>query len=176
MCAIYKILLKIYSALLVLSLSGCAGSVKLPLNEQSHIQVAANPMGQNLQLTYNLYEKSHDEFYQFDPRLAHSIELKGLGALYVSNQKGSPAGERIEKTLAKLWEEGRPNGARIYDLVLEEVFYVEQPASKKLTNTSQHQEPAVKASVKKSFAKRARATLPPIAELPMFLFSSRPAW
>lgn len=147
-----------------LTLLGCAGSLQIPINERSHLQFDANPLGQNLEFSYRRYEKPQAPSKTWDRNWKHSIEIEGLGALYVSNQPGSPAGDKVERAIEKLWQEGRPTGSSVYNLVMEEVLYVDQPASA-----------AHARKTRQRAATPARSQLP-LAELPLFLFSSRPSW
>ena len=168
MFRVYEIALKFCAACSALTLIGCAGSLKVPLNERSHVQFEANQVGKYLELSYKLYEKSHDPDYKFDPRVQHTVQIKGLGALYESHRAGSPAGDRIEKSVNKLWDDSHPTPTSVYNLVMEDVLYVEKPTDERKSKK--------KAQLKESAASRARTTLLPLAELPVFLFSSRPGW
>ena len=147
-----------------LALLGCAGSLQIPINERSHLQFEANPLGQNFEVSYRRYEKSQDPAELWDRDWKHSIEIEGLGALYVSNRSGSPAGDKVERAIEKLWQEGRPTGSSVYNLVMEDVLYVDQPA-----DAARARKP------RQRTATPARSQLP-LAELPLFLFSSRPSW
>ena len=53
------------SCLVVLSV-GCVGTVQVPLSERSHIELHANPLKEKFELSYKLYERSHDTTYTFD--------------------------------------------------------------------------------------------------------------
>lgn len=146
---------------LVMLLVGCVGTVQVPLSERSHIELQANPLKEKFELTYNLYERSHDTTYTFDSKPKHWIDIRGLGRLYSEDASYSPAAKRIEKNLAKITENGNISSDRVFAVLAEEVFYA-NPDTKRTP-------PQRVATDKDSFIKRVRQTLLPLAQLPQLL-------
>jgi hypothetical protein len=142
---------------LVMLLVGCVGTVQVPLNERSHIELQANPLKEKFELSYNLYERSHKTTYTFDAKPKHWIDIRGLGRLYSEDRSYSPAAKRIEKNLAKITENGNISSDRALSVLAEEVFYT-TPSSKRTP------QPRVETG-KESFIKRVRQTLLPLAQL-----------
>ena len=140
---------------------GCVGTVQVPLNERSHLELQANPLKEKIELSYNFYERSHSTNYSFDSKPRHWIDIRGLGRLYSEDGSYSPAAKKIEDNLAKITENGHLSSDRILNVLAEEVFYA-NPDSKH----SPRQQ--VKAT-NESFMKRIRQTLLPLAQLPQLL-------
>lgn len=153
------------AAALALILSGCTGTLKMPINEYSHISVEATPFSSKFEVSYHLYDALPA------PAQARNwtskIKVDGLGTVYDSQHSGSPAAIRIEQGWERLWEDGSLGWGTIERMLTDTEPYAgttPQPTSSK---------PQPKTKTK---AAPRRSHLLPLAELPLFLFSRSPQW
>jgi hypothetical protein len=154
-----------FTTALALILSGCTGTLKMPINEYSHISVEASPFSSEFEVSYQLYDALPA------PAQARNwtskIKVEGLGTVYTSEHSGSPAATRIEQGWERLWENGFPNWGTIEHMLTDSDPYAgtaPQPTSSK---------PQPKTKTK--LAPR-RSHVLTLAELPPFLFSRSPQW
>jgi hypothetical protein len=103
-------------AALLITLSGCTGTLKMPINEYSHVSVEATPFKSKFAIAYHLYEAL--PYHTQDPWQA-KMQLDGLGTIYDSNQAISPAAKRLEDAWERLWVDGRPDWSAIVRMMRE---------------------------------------------------------
>ena len=155
---------ELLGAALLLTLSGCTGSLKMPINEYSHVSVETTPFGgSEFLVSYHLYDEL--PYLAYDDSWKGKIKLDGLGTFYDTTAIGSPAAKRIESGWESLWEDGRPGWATIGRMITDEDAY----------GGAERKPKAPKLKPEAIEAQR-RTDLLPLAELPIFLFSRQPKW
>jgi hypothetical protein len=151
-------------AALLLTLAGCTGSLKVPVNEYSHVSVEATPFGgSEFMVSYHLYDEL--PYLAYNNSWKGKIKIDGLGTFYDTESIGSPAAKRLERGWESLWEDGRPGWATIERMITDTDFYggtERKPKAPKLKS--------------EALEAQQRTDLLPLAELPLFPFSTPPKW
>ena len=147
----------------LLFLSGCTGTLKMPINEYSHVRFEATPLSNEFNVSYHLYDALPARTEA--PDWTGKIKVDGLGTVYATEETGSPAAKRIEHGWESLWADGSPTWATIERMVMDN----------ENGETAQHQSSTTKRKSKASRAPR-RTHIMQLAELPLFLFSRAPQW
>jgi hypothetical protein len=157
-------LYKLLSVALTLTLSGCMGTLKMPINEYSHFNIEASPFGGELQISYHLYDELPQHAYTED--WTGDIQIDSLGTVYDSEKEISPLVTRIDRAWEKVKKAGPINWATVERLIVESNAEAEAEAEK-----------ASKPSkIKPKAIEPWQRTGLPVAEIPLFLFSSPPGW
>ena len=157
-----KALDALLGAALILALSGCTGTLKMPINEYSHFNVEASPLGNEFIISYHLYDELPQHAYTED--WTGNIKIDTLGTVYDSEKEFSPVVTRIDS----VWQKVRRVGPISWDTI--ERLLVESNAD---SGDEMRSKPS---KIKpKSLEPWPRTDLP-IAEMPLFLFSSPPRW
>ena len=145
----------------LLFLSGCTGTLKMPINEYSHVRVEATPLSNEFNVSYHLYDALPTRTEA--PDWNGKIKVDGLGTVYASEETGSPAAKRIEHGWESLWADGSPTWATIERLALD-------------TDEVAQNEPTTSTRKPKAIQVPRRTHIMQLAELPLFLFSRAPKW
>ena len=156
--ALYTLL----GAALILTLSGCMGTLKMPINEYSHFNIEASPFGNEFLISYHLYDELPQHEYTED--WTGKIKVDILGTVYDSEEETSPAVARIDRAWQKISNVGPINWATVERLIAE---------SNADTVDEQNSKPS---KIKPKAIEPWQRTDLPIAEIPLFLFSSPPRW
>jgi hypothetical protein len=155
---------ELLGAVLLLTLSGCTGTLKMPINAYSHIRLEATPLSNEFEVSYHLYDAL--------PALADGgnwitkLKVDGLGTVYDSKETGSPAAKRLEDSWERLWVDGRPTWTTVERMVLDSED----------GGVAQIQSSTTKRTSKTRHAPRRTTHIMQLAELPLFLFSRSPQW
>jgi hypothetical protein len=145
----------------LLFLSGCTGTLKMPINEYSHVRVEATPLSNEFKVSYHLYDALPARTEA--PDWTGKIKVDGLGTVYATEESGSPAAKRIEHGWESLWADGSPTWATIERLALD-------------TDEVAQNKPTTSTRKPKAIQVPRRTHIMQLAELPFFLFSRAPQW
>lgn len=147
--------------IILLVLGGCTGSLKMPINEYSHVQAEATPLKSQFEVSYHLYE-ALPHLPQADWQA--KIKFDVIGTVYDSDEIGSPAARRLEAGWERLWEDGRPDWATIERMITDETALLDTKREPKA------------AEMKSKAYTPYLGTEAPMAGLHLFIFSSKPGW
>ena len=150
-------------AALMLSLAGCTGTLKLPINAYSHVRLEASPLSNEFQVSYHLYDALPASAKA--PHWSGKIKIDGLGTVYDSKETGSPAAKRLEDGWERLWVDGNPNWGTIERMVLDS--QADQAPAQRTTSARRRSQPSHAPP---------RSHVMQLDELPPLLFSSAPQW
>jgi hypothetical protein len=156
--ALYTLL----GAALILTLSGCQGTLKMPINEYSHFNIEA-AFSSEIYVSYHLYDELPQHEYTED--WTGKVNIDKLGTVYDSEKEISPMVTRVDRAWQKVREIGPINWATVERVIAEsnEDWYQEEKSK------------PIKIKRKKALEPWQRSDLP-VAEMPLFLFSSTPRW
>lgn len=90
-----------------ITLVGCAGTLKVPLSQASHIRLEAVPFEEHIGISYHRYEVLKNDVH--DGKWSAEVEVEWVGVIYESDSDYSPAAQKLELGWEKLWEDGTPN-------------------------------------------------------------------
>jgi len=141
--------------------SGCTDSLKVPLNEYSHLNMEATPFDQEFRISYHLYEATPRN--QYSDVWESKLKFKLIGTVYDSQKDYSPAARRIEQHWNYVWDDGFQEWSTLKELLMEGTQNGEGPEAR-----SQHKE-------LEAHHERRTPRLP-IAELSTFMFATQPKW
>jgi hypothetical protein len=157
-----KALLTLLVTVFILLLTGCMGTLKMPINEYSHFNIEAEPFGGEIMLSYHRYDKLPRK--DFTKNWTSKIKINSIGTIYDSQTEHSPLVTRVDRA----WQE-------VKHIDPTEWKSVERLLANSSVDTVENERLEPTEDTRKSLEPWQQTDLP-IAEIPLFLFSSTPRW
>jgi len=144
------------------ALTGCVGSIKMPINEYSHVSLEATPFETEFMLSYHLYETLPSAAFTDD--WTGKIKFDLLGTVYDSEVSGSPAAKKIERGWESFWIDEQLSWTSVERFIHDETLIDYDSTGEAPRSLSANPD-----------AYNNKTNLP-IAELPFFIFASPTNW
>ncbi len=143
-------------------LSGCTGSMQMPINERSYVSVEAAPFGSEFRVSYHLFEVLPSD--TFDDKWKTKVDFDLVGTVYDSEKSGSRGAKNIERGWETLWEDEHIGWGSVERLLTDETLADSSSSPKKAEKRAEE-------------ARQRRTPNLPIAEMPpVFMFASPVSW